>query len=119
LAGIGDLVGGKTITSQPTATSAAPMLVKADQARSPCPFCAEMILDAAVVCRFCGRDLPADWARGNGRDCRSTGKEPAPAIRYYWQLARQSCANCHVIGDTTTETIQQGPLISMQSRKAG
>ncbi|HEV2249184.1 MAG TPA: hypothetical protein VGT60_01620 [Candidatus Limnocylindria bacterium] len=25
--------------------------------RRPCPFCAEWIQDAAVVCRFCGRDV--------------------------------------------------------------
>jgi hypothetical protein len=30
--------------------------------RRPCPYCAELILPAARVCRFCSRQLPQDWA---------------------------------------------------------
>jgi hypothetical protein len=30
--------------------------------REPCPYCAELIIRAARVCRFCDRELPADWA---------------------------------------------------------
>jgi len=30
--------------------------------RAPCPYCAEQIITAARVCRFCGRELVADWA---------------------------------------------------------
>jgi hypothetical protein len=29
--------------------------------RAPCPWCAEEILLAARVCRFCGHELPKDW----------------------------------------------------------
>jgi hypothetical protein len=28
--------------------------------RRPCPYCAEMILAEATVCRFCGRDVPSE-----------------------------------------------------------
>jgi hypothetical protein len=27
--------------------------------RVPCPYCAELILPGAKICRFCGRELPA------------------------------------------------------------
>jgi hypothetical protein len=30
--------------------------------RVPCPYCAEMILPTAKVCRFCGRELPEKTA---------------------------------------------------------
>lgn len=31
-------------------------------ARKPCPYCAELILPAARVCRFCSQELSSGWA---------------------------------------------------------
>ena len=30
--------------------------------RQPCPYCAELIIPAARVCRFCSHELPQGWA---------------------------------------------------------
>jgi hypothetical protein len=35
---------------------------------APCPFCAEDIKVAAVLCRFCGSNLPLGWATVRGKE---------------------------------------------------
>jgi uncharacterized membrane protein YhaH (DUF805 family) len=35
--------------------------------RYPCPFCAEPIVSAARVCRFCGKELPSGWSGASAK----------------------------------------------------
>lgn len=54
--------------SQPKPEAPAEELLAVNRARAaagesdlrPCPWCAEPIRTAAVLCRFCGREVPAD-----------------------------------------------------------
>ena len=47
---------------QRSTTAVQPATPSSRSDRVPCPFCAEDIKRAAVICRYCQRDLPAGWA---------------------------------------------------------
>jgi hypothetical protein len=42
------------------------MAVSSGESRK-CPFCAEIIKSEAIVCRYCGRDLPASESHGEDK----------------------------------------------------
>jgi hypothetical protein len=63
-------------------------VLAASERRYPCPFCAEPIVAAARVCRFCARELPQNWAAvaTQASDVLTLTRplaqlEPAPKIR--------------------------------------
>jgi Superinfection immunity protein len=65
------------LTAPPVRGPATPQARPPD--RAPCPWCAEEILVAARVCRFCGHELPEDWdLKEPGAIIKSTAASSTP-----------------------------------------
>jgi hypothetical protein len=76
-----------------------------------CPFCAEDIQDAAIVCKHCGRDLPSKEGESQQEDAflESLGRSFNPSqsqLRTQMRWGRISptvvCSHCHTKGEVRT-----------------
>lgn len=87
----------RPVEFRPAANPAAPAPKLPDDGRQPCPRCAEPILRAARVCRFCGAELATAWATPTTK-ASERGAKPAPIAAWkmpegggfsYWDRPRE------------------------------
>jgi hypothetical protein len=84
-------VGGSDSDAQASQQSYAPNKMAEAEDAKKCPFCAETIKKEAIVCRYCGKDLPAQ--RPSGASQQSI--ELADLARLTEQERRKTCWSCH------------------------